>query len=104
MPNFLMVYHGGSAPTTQEEIDKTMAEWGAWFASIGADVVDGGNPVGQSFTVSPDAVVDNGGANPVSGYSIVKAADQDAANEIASRNPMVTSGTGSVEVAQIFEM
>lgn len=104
MPNFLFVYHGGKAPENQTEIDEVMAAWGAWFQSIGENVVDGGNPVGQSHTVSPDGAVDNGGANPVSGYSIITAADQAAANEIASRNPMVTSGNGSVEVAEIFPM
>ena len=105
MPNYLLAYHGGKPPTSQSEMDQVIADWGAWFASIGeANIVDSGNPVGQSFTVSADGVVENGGANPVSGYSIIKAENHDTANEIAARNPMVTTGTGSVEVAEIFPM
>lgn len=104
MPNYLLAYHGGKMPENQAEIDETMAAWGAWFQEIGENVVDGGNPVGQSHTVSPSGTVADGGANPVSGYSIIKADSYDAANAIAAKNPMVTSGNGSVEVAEIVEM
>ena len=104
MPNFLLAYHGGKAPETAEEGAKVMALWTAWFEGIGADVVDGGNPVGMSSTVSADGVADNGGANPVSGYSIVKAADMAAALDIAKGCPMVGDASGSVEVAEIMEM
>lgn len=104
MPNYLFVFHGGTMPEDPKEIEETMALWGAWYGSIGADVVDGGNPVGKSHTVSADGTVEDGGANPVSGYCVISAADYAAATEIASRNPMVTTKTGSVEVAEIVQM
>ena len=104
MAKFLYIYHGGKKPDSQEEIDKIMQEWGAWFGSMGDAVVDGGNPVGLSHTVISDgSIVDNGGSNPVSGYSIVTADSQDNATRMAQECPILKSG-GSVEVAEIINM
>ena len=100
MPDFMFAYHGGKAPTSKEEIDKTMAAWGAWMESHKSALVDPGNPVGMSKTVSSSGVADDGGANPLSGYTIVRADDIDAACDIAKSNPMLADG-GSVEVAEI---
>ena len=104
MPKFAFVYHGGGAPETPEEGAKAMAAWQSWYGDIGESLEDGGAPVGQSMTVSADGVTDNGGANPVSGYTVVSAADYDAACEMAKGCPLVQDGSGSVEVAQIVEM
>lgn len=104
MPKFAFVYHGGGMPETPEEGAKVMAAWQAWYGGMGDALVDGGGPVGMSRTVSADGVADNGGANPVSGYTVVSAADQDAACEMAKGCPMVQDGSGSVEVAEIIDM
>ena len=70
MTNYILAYHGGSAPQTPEKTAKVMSKWNAWFESIGPSVVDGGNPVGKSQTVNSDKSVSNdGGSNPFSGYS-----------------------------------
>lgn len=103
MPKFLFVYHGGKKPETPEEGEQVMAKWGAWFGEMGAAVVDGGNPVGMSKTVSSGSVADNGGANPTSGYSIVSAGSIDEAVAHAKGCPILESD-GSVEVAEVMEM
>lgn len=104
MPKFMFVYHGGKAPEDPAEGEKVMAAWNAWYGAMGAAVVDGGGPAGMSRTVSAQGVADNGGANPVSGYTLVEAADQDAAVEMAKGCPMVADGSGSVEVAEVIQM
>ena len=58
----------------------------------------------MSSTVSSGGIEENGGANPLSGFTVVEAADQAAACEMARGCPMVVDGSGSVEVAQMFEM
>lgn len=103
MPKFLFVYHGGNMPETKEEGEAVMAKWGAWMQDIGADLADGGNPVGMSKTVFADRVEDNGGANPTSGYTLVNAADMDAAIAHAKGCPILEGG-GSVEVAEAIDM
>ena len=103
MAKFVFVYHGGRMPETKEEGEAIMAKWGAWMGGIGADLLDGGCPVGMSKTVFAGRVEDNGGSNPMSGYSLVNAADMDAALEIAKGCPILEMD-GSVEVAQEHEM
>ena len=78
MPDFMLAYHGGKAPDTPEEGAKAMAAWESWYKDIGDAVVNPGNPVGLSKTVSASGVVDNGGSNPLSGFTIIRAADIDA--------------------------
>jgi len=105
VPKFLFVYHGGKTPDTPEEGQKAMEAWDAWYTGIGqANVVDYGNPVGKSHTVSASGHTPDGGANPASGYTIINADDHEAACAIAAKNPMVMDGSGSVEVAPIIEM
>ena len=79
-----------------------MAAWNAWFQTLGSAVVDGGAPVGASKTVSAGGVADVGGANPLSGYSIVNADNLDAAVEIVKGCPILEAGT--VEVAEAMGM
>lgn len=104
MPDFIFAYHGGKTPETPEEGAEVMAAWQAWFGAMGDAVVIPGNPVGQSKTVSAAGVADDGGANPLSGYTVVRAAEIGAATDMAKGCPMVVSGNGTVEVAEIIEM
>ena len=103
MPKFIYVYHGGKAPESPEEGAKVMAAWTSWLNDLGSAVVDGGNPAGMSKTVTANGVEDNGGANPMSGYTLVTAADQDAAMAMAKGCPILQDG-GTVEVAEAMEM
>lgn len=104
MPKYMFAYHGGSKPDTPEESAKEMDKWQNWLGGMGADCVDFGAPVGLSKTVSAQSITDDGGANPLSGYSIVEAADDAAACEIAKGCPILQNGKGTVEVAPIMEM
>ena len=103
MPKFLFVYHGGGMPESEEAAKKAMQAWRSWFESLGDRIVDGGNPVGPSTTVLSDGdVVDDGGANPASGYGLFEAADVEEAISIARGCPVLADG-GSVELAETFD-
>jgi hypothetical protein len=103
MAKYLMVYHGGSMPEPAD-MPAVMQAWGDWLGGMGAAIVDGGNPVGQSSTVMSDGSVKNdGGANPVSGYSIIEANNLDAALAHAKGCPVLAGG-GTVEVAEAIDM
>lgn len=104
MPKYVFVYHGGKRLTDPSEIKQAMDTWGRWFGSMGAAVIDGGNPVGTSTTVRSDgSVVNDGGANPVSGYSLIEAPSLEDAVTKARRCPVLAGG-GSVEIAEAFDM
>ena len=56
----------------------------------------------MSKTVGAGGVADDGGPNPLSGFSVVKADSMDAALELAKGCPFLEMGT--IEVAQMMEM
>lgn len=103
MPKFIFAYHGGGQPETEEEGREVMAAWGAWIEKNAAALGSGGAPVGMSKTVSASGVADDGGANPLSGYSLCEAASMEAAIEIAKGCPILDAG-GTVEVAEELQM
>jgi len=102
MANYVLAYTGGGMPETEEEQAAVMAAWGAWYESLGAAVVDVGNPFGPSMSVAADGSVSEGGASGLTGYSIVGADSLAAATDMAKGCPILTSG-GSVEVYETFE-
>lgn len=103
MAKYLFTYHGGSGmPETQEQMDELMAAWGAWFASMGAAVLDGGNPTGAVKTVSPSGISDSGGSG-VTGYGLFDADTHDAAVALAQGCPVLAGG-GTVEVHETIDM
>ena len=104
MAKYLFIYHGGKDPETEEEVAAVLDAWGQWLGSMGAAVIDGGNPVGPSSTVNPDGSVTNdGGPNPASGYGLFEAGDLDDAIAKARGCPILEAG-GSVELAEAFDM
>jgi len=104
MANYLFTYHGGGMPETEEEGAKVMAAWGAWMGTLGDALVDQGNPVGPSASVATDGTTAPfHGPDTVTGYSIVIAADLDAATALAMGCPIRDDG-GWVEIGEIVPM
>ena len=103
MANYVLVYHGGGMPESQEEGQRILAAWMKWFEQLGDAVVDGGNPVAQVRTVAGDGSVSDGAPNPVTGYSVITAPDIDTAVEMSKSCPILASG-GSVEVGETFSV
>lgn len=104
MSKYVFAYHGGGMAETPEEQAAVMQAWERWYGELGGALADGGAPIGRAQTVATDgSVAEGGGANPLSGYTIVTADDLDAAVAMAKGCPILSSG-GSVEVAETIEM
>lgn len=105
MAKYVFVYHGGSGHAGKpEDIKQVMDAWGAWFGSLGSAIIDAGNPVGKSSTVKRDgSLVDGGGANPISGYSLIEASSLADAHNKAKGCPHLKAG-GTIEIAQAMDM
>lgn len=103
MTEYVLAYHGGGRPETPEQGAKQMADWRAWMGGLGDALVDGGKPVGMSKTISSSGVADNGGPNPLSGFSVIQADTMDAAIELAKGCPLIAMG-GSIEIAEAMNM
>jgi len=100
---YLLVYHGGGMPATDEERNKVMAAWGQWFQTLGGALADPGNPVSQTKTISDGGAVGGAGSNPPSGYSILEADSLDKAVDLAKGCPVLLGGA-TIEVAETFNV
>ena len=103
MANFLLVYTGGNGmPATDAERAKVMEAWGAWFGKLGEAVVDPGNPISQSKSISSDGSVHEGPVGTsANGYSILKADSLNQAVDFAKGCPVLKSGA-KISVYETF--
>ncbi|MDH3498803.1 MAG: YciI family protein [Acidimicrobiia bacterium] len=104
MPKYMMVYKGEAtdmADMTEEQANEVMAKWGAWMQSVGSALADLGTPFGPSTSLVDDGTT--GTAAPFSGYSIVEAADLDAAAALADGHPYLSEGKGDYAI-DIYEL
>jgi hypothetical protein len=97
MGKYVYVFTGGGIPQSEEEGQRVMAAWNAWFETLGSAVVDQGAPFGPSTSVK------GGSAVNATGYSIVSAESLDAAAEMAKSCPILEGG-GNVEVYETLAM
>jgi hypothetical protein len=104
MAKYLLAYHGGSNPESEEEGARVMAAWTSWFERLGAAVIDGGDPVGATMTLAADGSTREGATDPVTGYSLVEAPDMAAAIELARGCPILEDPSGSIEICETFQI
>ncbi len=100
MAIYVLVYKGGGMAQSDAERQAMMAEWSKWFGSLGAALVDAGNPFSQSSGVALDGTVQASAPSGLSGYSILSADDLNAATAMAKGCPALDNGS-SVEVYEV---
>jgi hypothetical protein len=102
MANYLLAYTGGSMAETEVEREAAMAAWGQWFGKLGSAVIEPGNPVGASTSVSASG--SNGAAGSgLTGYSVITADSLDAAAALVKDCPIIAGG-GKVDVYETIEV
>lgn len=104
MPKYVLTYHGEFAgmPTEPAEVEAVMAEWGAWYGSIGDSLVDGGAPFGESTAIGADGEATAAPAS-MTGYTVVNASDMSGASAIAKGCPVLKNGH-TVQISQAIDM
>jgi hypothetical protein len=105
MANFVLIYTGGMGMAmSEEEQQKVMADWGAWYGKLGEAVVDGGNPFGASKTITADGMGDGAVSAPAAtGYTVISADSIEDAVEKSKDHPHVHHG-GQVTVYETIQM
>jgi hypothetical protein len=102
MGKYVLTYKGGAMAPTEAEIQASMAKWGQWFGDLGEAVADAGNPFGPSTAVGAGGTrreVTGG----LGGYSILTAANLEAAADLAKGCPVLEGG-GTVEIYEAMDM
>jgi hypothetical protein len=103
MKNYVLMYFNNGV---REGVDPAdfKAEWEQWFGSVGANLVDAGNPFntgGQAVEKSGVTTIENW---PSTGYSIVKADSMEDAVKFAQACPVLNEPDGAVRVYETMPM
>ena len=90
MSKFVFVYHApmtpaDATPPSPEQMEAVMGEWNAWAGKVGDGLLDFGTPLANGVRVTTDGTSPS--EREVAGYSIIEAADMDAALELAQAHP-----------------
>jgi hypothetical protein len=94
MPNYVLTYHQPLGYQPRSDAD-AMAAWQRFFEGVADRIIDPGQPVSDRR-----ALGDTGAATQLGGYSVVEAADLDAAVALASGCPTLANG-GGVQVGEL---
>ena len=100
MKKFTFAFYGEPKFDNPENGNRYMEKWKAW--ERGLSEVLPVTPLARSKIVSPGAILDEGGPNRLTGFSIVKADSLDAAVKIAMACPHLEHGT--IHVGEVMEM
>ena len=96
MPQFIMTYHGGSKPKTPEE---GQAHWQRYMEWIGGlDAVVPQQPLKGSEVLGTKEIT------TMMGYSIINAADMDAARAIAQSCPFLDMDDSAMQLSELMVM
>ena len=104
MSKYIFLYRGPASAMqdmSEEESKAAMEAWGAWIGRLGPTLTDVGNPFGARGSVADDGTSSE--PADLNGYSIVEAADLDAARALTENHPFLTEGKGRFNV-DIFEL
>lgn len=109
MKKFVFVYYGSvrSSDISEEDMEKTMEAWKAWFGTFGEQMVDGGNPFGNgAMAVTAEGTKEiPADMWPAKGYTIINAESMEAAMEIAKGCPALQDDPeGAVRVYEALPM
>jgi len=103
MAKFVFIYHApapsADAPQpTPEQMEQVMDAWNAWAGKVGEGMIDFGTPLDGGVRVSADGST-TPSTREVAGYSIIDAADFDAALALAQGHPhLMMDGGCEIEV------
>lgn len=106
MAKFMVLYSGGGGmEASEEEQQRIMAEWGAWYERMGESIMDGGDPFGASKNITGTGSIGDGplGSTPATGYTIIAADSLDAAAQACADHPHISHG-GQVQVFETIDM
>ena len=112
MEKFMLIFHGGSDPSTQspQEMQASMGKWMAWIDKLNADgrylsgepLLPGGKLLsGKKKTVTDGPYTE--GKEVVGGYFIIKADSYDEAIRLCDDYPDYENG-GSIQLRQVMKM
>jgi hypothetical protein len=92
MPKFLVTYHGSNMPHDPQAMAKAREAFMQWAGKTGSALVDPGAPIAAARTVSSKGSEDGPVDGPFNGWSVIEAADLNAATKLLADHPFIGRG------------
>ena len=102
MPNFMIEYHGGNKPASEEEGMEQMNKWKDWVNRLGRTITNSGTPLKNSKIITSGGVEDDSDTNSMKGYAIIQVDSINSAVRIARTDPFLEYG-GTIRVSEMIE-
>jgi hypothetical protein len=99
MERFLIVYRG-APDATPESAERNPQRWATWFDALGAALVERGGLSLGAVEIPNRLLGPKESTSSLSGYSVIQAADFNAAVRLAEACPIFDED-GSVEIARL---
>ena len=92
MPKFLVTYHGSNMPHDPESMAKARDAFMHWAGKAGPALVDPGAPIAAFRSVSSKGTQDGPADGQFNGWSVIEAADLNAAAKLVADHPFIGRG------------
>jgi hypothetical protein len=102
MARFLVTYHGSEMSHDPESMARAREAFMQWAQKTGDALLDPGSPVQSTKTVSSAGTEDGPAAGPFSGWSVIEAADAEAALDALKDHPFISRG-GVLQISEPVE-
>lgn len=99
MARFLITYYAGNMPSDPVFIADARRAFMRWAEQAGPALADVGAPVRSATTITGDGARDGVAGEPLMGWSVLEAADSDAAVRLVRDHPFISRG-GVVQICE----
>jgi hypothetical protein len=92
MARFLIIYQTGQMTSDLQSVADAREAFMRWAEKTGAALADQGEPVRSAVTVTREGAGDRTVPGPFMGWSVIEAADSDAAAHLLTDHPFIGRG------------
>jgi hypothetical protein len=99
MARFLVTYYAGDMPSDPDSIADARRAFVRWAEQAGPALAEVGAPVRPATTIGGDGARNAIAGQPLMGWSVIEAADSDAAIRLVQSHPFISRG-GILQISE----
>jgi hypothetical protein len=92
MARFLITYYAGNMPSDPDSIASARGAFMLWAEQAGPALAEAGSPIRSAVTIGADGALDAVDLQPLMGWSVIEAANRDAAVRLMRDHPFISRG------------
>jgi hypothetical protein len=92
MAKFLVIYYAGDMDADPDSVASARCAFMRWAEQAGPALAEVGSPVRSAVTIGADSGGNAADRPPLMGWSVIEAADRDAAFRLMRDHPFISRG------------